>query len=106
MKVWLPFFATHKVPVIVGIESLVKPELDFGTYAVIPEPRAMGEQAAGLIIDLKEKNWKSDGAIVYPAISVYSVLNMKKAVQITDAKSINFNEVIRVLTDEKDDDKR
>jgi hypothetical protein len=99
--VWLPLFAAEKVPVIVGVESLVRPEMEFGTYAVIPDPVAMGEQAAGLVTDLRDDGWKCDGTIVYPAISMYSVLNMKKAVLITDEKGIHRNEVTKLLSEVK-----
>jgi hypothetical protein len=101
MDVWLPFFNKQNTPVIVGVESLVKPEIDFGTYAVIPDPQAMGEQAAGLIIDLKDQNWKNDNTVIYPAISMYSVLNLKKAALIVDVKNINMNGITKVFTDGK-----
>lgn len=101
MEVWLPLFSAQKVSVIVGVESLVKPELNFGTFAVIPDPVAMGEQAAGMIADLKDEDWKFDSTVVYPAISMYSVLNLKKAVSVADVKSINVNEVTRVLSEKK-----
>lgn len=100
-KVWLPLFTAYNVPVIVGVESLVKPELNFGTYAVIPDPVAMGEQAAGLIVDLMDEGREFPAAIVYPAISMYSVLNLKKAALIADVNKIKVNEVTRVLTEEK-----
>jgi hypothetical protein len=101
IDVWLPLFTKQKVPVIVGVEALVKPEINFGTYAVIPEPVAMGEQAAGLILDLKDDDWKFYSTVVYPAISMYSVLNLKKAVLVNDVKNINISEVTRVLTEGK-----
>jgi len=99
--VWLPMFTEQKVPVIVGVEALVKPEINFGTYAVIPDPVAMGEQAAGLILDLKDDDWKFYSTVVYPAISMYSVLNLKKAILVNDAKNINVNEVTKVLMEGK-----
>ena len=89
------------MPVIVGVESLVQPEINFGTYAVIPDPEAMGEQAAGLIIDIRDQNWKSDGTVIYPAISMYSVLNFTRAALIVDAKNINMNGITKILMDGK-----
>jgi hypothetical protein len=101
MDVWLPVFKKFKVPVIVGVESLVRPEIDFGTYAVMPDPQSMGEQTAGLITDLKEQNWRNFGTVIYPAISMYSVLNLKKAALFVDIKSININGITKVLKEEK-----
>ena len=101
VKVWLPLFTGHKVPVVVGVESLVKPELNFGTYAVIPDPKALGEQAADLITDLKDDEWNFHQIVIYPAISMYSVLNMKKATLIKDVKSINVDEVNKVFMEGK-----
>jgi hypothetical protein len=93
--VWLPFAAKNSTPVIVGTESLVNPDLKFGTFAVIPEPRATGEQAAGIIISLMENHWQINGVIVYPTISVFTILNLEKAKTLTD--SINLDRVHKVL---------
>lgn len=94
-EVWLPFAAKNNIPVIVGIEYLVNPDLKFGTFAVIPEPRATGEQAAGIIFNLMENGWKINGVNVYPTISVFTILNMEKAKTLTD--SINLDRVHKVL---------
>jgi len=96
-EVWIPTFMKNTVPVIVGVEALVKPDLNFGTYAVIPDPKAMGEQAAGIIFDLEESDWRFGKKKVFPAISVYSVLNMKKALAAANNLKINVNEVSKVL---------
>ena len=100
VNAWLPLLNKRNVPAIVGVESLVKPELDFGTYAVIPEAKAIGEQAADLLVDLKENGWKHTGMKVYPAISMYSVLNLDKAAKTVDKKELRIDEVTKVLTRE------
>jgi hypothetical protein len=96
-EIWIPTFSKHKIPVIVGVESLVRPELDFGAYAVIPDPKALGEQAAGIVFDLQSSDWKFDRTIVYPALSVYSVLNMKKVEALNGTFKINYSEVTKLL---------
>ena len=96
VKIWIPTFLKHNIPVIVGVEALVKPEIRFGTYAVIPEPVAMGEQAAQIIFDLEESEWKFAAKEIFPAISVYSVLNMEKSSGIS-TKKLNLKEVTKVL---------
>jgi hypothetical protein len=100
-EIWIPTFIKCKIPVIVGVESLVKPELNFGVYAVIPDPKALGEQAAGIIFDLENSGWQFDRTLVYPPLSVYSVLNMKKAESLPNASKININEVTKILKEGK-----
>lgn len=96
-NIWIPFFKKEKVPLIAGVESLVDPKLDFGTFAVIPDPAALGEQAAEILFDLKLDNWEHDGVLIYPAISMYSVLNFKKAAALVDEKNLKTYEVSKVL---------
>lgn len=95
--VWLPILNRTKIPVIVGVEALVKPDLNFGTFAVIPDAVALGEQAADIVFDLKLDNWEHTGTIFHSAFSMYSVLNLKKAKQITKQTTIKTYEVSKVL---------
>ena len=95
-KVWIPTFIKHKIPVIVGVEALAKPELNFGTYAVMPEPESMGAQAAEMIFELEESDWKFEKREIYPAISVYSVLNLNKLSGFS-VKDLNLSEVKKVF---------
>jgi hypothetical protein len=96
-SVWLPALKKNKAPLIVGVEALVNPKLNFGTFAVIPDPVALGEQAAEIIFDLKFDNWSHSGIMIHPAISTYSVLNVKKATEFTDLEKLKTFEVSKVL---------
>lgn len=96
-KTWLPGVGKNRIPLIVGVESLVNPALDFGTFAVIPDPEALGEQAAGIIGNLGDSGWKRGDVSIYPAISMYSVLNLKKAVQVSGKTELRLNEVNKIL---------
>ncbi len=96
-NVWLPALKKNKVPLIVGVEALVNPKLNFGTFAVIPDPVALGEQAAEIIFDLKAEEWEHSGIEIYPAISMYSVLNYKSASEIADKQTLKTYEVSKVL---------
>ncbi len=96
-NVWLPALRKNKAPLIVGVEALVNPKLNFGTFAVIPDPVALGEQAAEIIFDLKFDDWNHSGVMVHPAISTYSVLNMKKATEFTELEKLKTFEVSKVL---------
>jgi hypothetical protein len=62
-NVWLPALKKIKVPLIVGVEALANPKLNFGTFAVIPDPVALGEQTAEIIFDLKSSDWEHRGII-------------------------------------------
>ncbi|HMA64030.1 MAG TPA: hypothetical protein VKO63_02485 [Chitinispirillaceae bacterium] len=96
-SVWLPALKKNKAPLIVGVEALVNPKLNFGTFAVIPDPVALGEQAAEIIFDLKFDDWNHSGVMIHPAISTYSVLNVKKATEFTDLNNLKTFEVSKVL---------
>jgi hypothetical protein len=96
-NVWLPALEKKKIPCIVGVESLVSPELNFGTFAVIPDPVALGEQAAEIAFDLKLDNWEHVGVSIHSAFSTYSVLNLKKAKEITKKENLRTYEVSKVL---------
>ncbi len=100
-EVWLPALKRKKVPLVVGIESLVDPGLNFGTFAVIPDPASLGEQAAEIIYNLKFDDWSHKGVVIHPAISMYSVLNLKKALEFTNKKNIRTYEVSKVLNKKK-----
>ena len=57
-RAWLPVLRHGHVPVLVGVPSLVSERLDFGTFAVVPEHRALGAQAASLVEDIAENGWQ------------------------------------------------
>lgn len=94
---WLPIIGKKKIPLIVGVESLVNPELNFGTFAVIPDAVALGEQAAEIVFDLKLDNWEHSGVTIHSAFSTYSVLNFKKTKEIAKKGTLKTYEVSKVL---------
>ena len=96
-NIWFPALKKKKIPLIVGVEALVNPELNFGTFAVIPDPVAMGEQAAEIIYNLKADDWQHNGIMIHPAISMYSVLNLKKAYEIAAKEDFKTYEVSKIL---------
>jgi hypothetical protein len=98
---WCPALKKKKVPLIVGMESLVDPKLDFGTFAAVPDPVALGEQAAEIIFNLKLDDWNHSGMTIHPAISTYSVLNIKKVSEFVDKKNLKTYEVSKVLNGRK-----
>ena len=75
---WRPVIQKYKAPVIVGIERFVTEEDLVGHFAVVPDPFGMGDQAADMILALKEDNWKIGRDRVRLPISVYKLLNARK----------------------------
>lgn len=95
--VWIPFTETHKIPIIVGVESLLSSKVNFGTYAVLPDHSALGQQAADMVLDIMDNNWKASSDLVEPPISIYQVLNTKTIKGKYNIKKDNIEEVDKVL---------
>jgi len=76
---WLPALKRFNKPVIVGVDGLTSKTLAFGTLTVIPDHYAMGIQAAGLIGELMENNWKLENNLVFHPIAIHKLLNLKLA---------------------------
>jgi len=95
-KVWVPFVKKHKIPVIVGIEVLVKPSINFGTFAVLPDHTALGVQAAEMIFTILDGDQASDISFE-PPFSVYKVINAKQADKYFKIKSDGLENVDKVL---------
>lgn len=97
-EVWIPFSEQHSVPIIVGVESMLSTNVNFGTYAVLPDHIALGLQASGLILDIQDNDWKVDFTIVEPPISIYQVLNPKKIQKkydVGDERIIDVDKVVK-----------
>lgn len=96
-KVWLPGLSGWKRPVIVGVESLVKPELKFGNFAILPDHYALGSQAAGLIQELEEAQWKVEEAKTDQPLSVIKVLNLRGMNDCCKVQEEKKSEIDKVL---------
>ncbi len=77
--IWIPFIRNNNIPVIVGVDVLVDPRLDCGTFAVLPDNVALGAQAAQMIMKIKSNNWVVGAMKVEPPVSIYKVINLKQA---------------------------
>ena len=57
-KGWLPGLNEKPwKPTVVGAESLVRAELSFGTFAVLPDHTELGTQAASVMFDIADEGW-------------------------------------------------
>jgi len=78
---WLPVLRFRPVPVVVGVSALVHPDVHFGTVAVIPHHERLGVQAANLVFDLADNDWKlsSSNQVELP-LSVSTVVDVEQVV--------------------------
>jgi hypothetical protein len=96
-SVWLPRLSGWKRPVIVGVESVVRPELRFGTFAVLPDHYALGSQAAGLLQEIEEDGWTVVDPRVDQPISVIKVLNLRGFKDCCRLRNGRSSEIDRIL---------
>lgn len=78
-NVWVPAVKKEKKPVVVGVELLVNPKLEFGTFAVLPDHVALGSQAAEMIYDIMDNDWQCEEGQVDPPLAVFKIINLKQA---------------------------
>lgn len=77
-KVWIPFAKKFKKPIIAGVEVLVTPDFNFGTFAVIPDHKALGMQAAEKVYEAMDQGWTLNRSKIEPPTSVYKIINFRQ----------------------------
>ena len=78
-EAWMPALKSLGVPVVVGAAPLLNPSSPFGTFAVLPDHAALGAQAANLIFDLADNNWRVEDHAIELPISTVKVLDVRSA---------------------------
>lgn len=73
---WREETSDAKLPLIVGVSNFVNPSAPLGALAVVPDHEALGLQAANLIFDLFESEWKVEGHAVELPLSVKTVVDV------------------------------
>lgn len=77
-RAWIPILSKHKTPTAVGNEHFVS-EMDLiGQFAVVPDPRDMGNQAAEIVLDISDRSWTVEESRVHSPYSVHKMLNLNK----------------------------
>lgn len=85
---WIPRLRKSKIPIVVGIKSLIKTRFKFGDYAIYPDHYELGVQAAGLVFDLMDNDWELLGsAAPQQPISIKKYMNVIRF----DDKGIDYN---------------
>jgi hypothetical protein len=77
--IWIPQVRKMKIPVIVGVETLINPQLDLGTFAVLPGHKSLGTQAAEMVYDIQDNNWRCGKTRVEPPLAVFKIINLPQA---------------------------
>ncbi len=96
-RVWNNFVPQYKIPVIVGIEVLVSPRLNFGTFAVVPDHISLGSQAAAMVYDIRNNNWICEEKRVDPPISVNKTINYHQAKKIFNISEEKLKSIDKIL---------
>ncbi|MDG5816789.1 hypothetical protein QA601_16955 [Chitinispirillales bacterium ANBcel5] len=76
-RVWIPAVRRYDIPVVVGVEILVDPQINLGSFAVLPDHIALGTQAAEMVFNIMDNNWVAQGYRVQPPLAVYLIVNYK-----------------------------
>ena len=79
-----PALKHNDFPVVVGVQALVSSEFRFGTFALLPDHEALGVQAAQLLFELEESEWRADSIAVQEPVAVKKVLNVSQARRLTE----------------------
>lgn len=96
-EAWLPSLSGWKRPVLVGVETLVRPDLKFGTFAILPDHFALGAQAAGLMQEIEDAGWKVEETRADQPLSVIKVLNLRGMKSCCGVQEGKINEIDKVL---------
>lgn len=77
-NLWIPFVEKYNIPTVVGVEVLINPKLNLGTFCVVPAPYELGMQTAEIIFDAMDGEWQVEGREVEPPRSVHKIINLKQ----------------------------
>lgn len=96
-NIWIPAVRKLKIPVIVGVEVLVNPELNFGTFAVLPDHVSLGGQAAEMILEIIDNHWTINSMRVEPPLAVYKIINLPQAKRYFHVSDDNLKSIDKKL---------
>lgn len=74
-RAWTPILVKCKKPILVGVRNL----MELGLLGVFPDHQGLGEQAASIIFDLHENEWKWTGNRIRNPIRVIKTVNKARA---------------------------
>jgi hypothetical protein len=77
-EVWRPQINLFRIPVVVGLASLVATKAEFASFAVVPDHEELGVQTARLILRVAESGWRADQHPVELPISTLTLANIAR----------------------------
>jgi hypothetical protein len=96
-QAWRPELAKLAVPVVLGDATLVKPEANFGTLAMVADLEPLGVQTANLLFEVADSDWNPQEHPPEPPVSTISVLNARQARQQFGFRPENAGQIDMVL---------
>ncbi len=96
-RYWIPYVKRYSVPVIAGIETLISSDMNFGAFGALPDHFEIGKQAAELIYNVRQSNWKFEENIVEPPLSIYKLLNKELAEDYLGIKKKRLPSIDRII---------
>ncbi len=95
--VWKPMVRKLKIPAVVGVEALAKPKLNLGTFAVLPDHFALGNQAAEMVFEIMENGWRIKEPRVEPPLAIYKIVNLRQVKKYFKIPSLQLKNVDKKL---------
>lgn len=87
-KAWIPKMKKLNIPVIVGVDVFLRTELNFGSFAIVPDHYNLGVQAASIIGEIMEDEWQIGDRDIEQPVSVKKIINTK----VLNNKKIKYQE--------------
>ncbi|MEO0443581.1 MAG: hypothetical protein AAFZ92_07550, partial [Pseudomonadota bacterium] len=74
-RAWKPRLQKARIPVLVGVESLIATKLQFGNLATVPDLYSLGTQTGAMVFDLMDNDWQVTAGQVEQPISIKKSIN-------------------------------
>ena len=79
VRAWIPSLQHNETPVVVNVGSLLSSGATFGTFAVLPDHRALGNQAGALMMRVASGGWTTRRFELEYPVSVEKELDLEFA---------------------------
>jgi len=95
-EVWKPATNSNGTIVVTGVNSIVSPEINFGTYTMVPKLSSIGFQVVDILYSLKESNWVFKNKKIEPPLALYDIVDLHNLKNRAEVNS-NINSVSKIL---------
>ncbi len=95
--VWIPLVNKYKKPVIVGVEALARPDLSFGTFAVLPDHAELGRQLADMVLEVSDSSLTDKAGRTRQPLSIIKVIDLPQAKKFFGGEPKHLENVDKVL---------